>query len=177
MAAYGLYTHIASNKFRSMLLLAGLFLLIYVLVYAGALVAEVVINSGASADYYLAAAGRDLVGFFARSGRQRIAGKAKRGGHGVLAQSSNSVGQSPSCTLDSSPSAVQRRPSEKLISKTGSPSSSISSMGGSFSRRSTWWSLCFMVALFSEWNFVTPNLDCAYRPHHRETPTAPVGRL
>ena len=33
MAAYGLYTHIASNKFRSMLLLAGLFLLIYVLVY------------------------------------------------------------------------------------------------------------------------------------------------
>ena len=43
MAAYGLYTHIASNKFRSMLLLAGLFLLIYVLVFAGALVAEVVI--------------------------------------------------------------------------------------------------------------------------------------
>ena len=39
MAAYGLYTHIASNKFRSMLLLAGLFLLIYVLVYAGALLA------------------------------------------------------------------------------------------------------------------------------------------
>ena len=35
MAAYGLYTHIASNKFRSMLLLAGLFLLIYVLVFAG----------------------------------------------------------------------------------------------------------------------------------------------
>src|SRR6267378_370928 len=64
MAAYGLYTHIASNKFRSMLLLAGLFLLIYVSVYAGALVAEVVINSGASADYYLAAAGRDLVTAF-----------------------------------------------------------------------------------------------------------------
>jgi len=35
MAAYGLYTHIASNKFRSMLLLAGLFVLIYVMVYAG----------------------------------------------------------------------------------------------------------------------------------------------
>ena len=30
MAAYGLYTHIASNKFRSMLLLAGLFALVYV---------------------------------------------------------------------------------------------------------------------------------------------------
>ncbi len=44
MAAYGLYTHIASNKFRSMLLLGGLFLLIYVLVFAGALVAEVLIE-------------------------------------------------------------------------------------------------------------------------------------
>src|SRR5437879_1878749 len=61
MAAYGLYTHIASNKFRSMLLLAGLFLLIYVLVYAGALIAEVVINSDASVDYYLRAAFRDLI--------------------------------------------------------------------------------------------------------------------
>jgi heat shock protein HtpX len=48
MAAYGLYTHIASNKFRSMLLLAGLFVLIYVLVYAGALLAEVVIDSDRS---------------------------------------------------------------------------------------------------------------------------------
>src|SRR5260370_15303106 len=61
MAAYGLYTHIASNKFRSMLLLAGLFVLIYVMVYAGALIAEVMINSDASVDYYLAAAARDLV--------------------------------------------------------------------------------------------------------------------
>ena len=41
MAAYGLYTHIASNKFRSIVLLIGLFLLVYVLVYAGALIAEV----------------------------------------------------------------------------------------------------------------------------------------
>ena len=64
MAAYGLYTHIASNKFRSMLLLAGLFLLIYVLVYAGALLAEVVIRSDRSVDYYLRAAGRDLVTAF-----------------------------------------------------------------------------------------------------------------
>lgn len=64
MAAYGLYTHIASNKFRSMLLLAGLFVLIYVVVYAGALIAEVVINSDASVDYYLAAAARDLVTAF-----------------------------------------------------------------------------------------------------------------
>src|ERR1700720_3327127 len=61
MAAYGLYTHIASNKFRSMLLLAGLFVLVYVMVYAGALIAEVVNYSGASLDYYLMAAARDLV--------------------------------------------------------------------------------------------------------------------
>ena len=39
MAAYGLYSHIQSNRRRSILLLAGLFLLVYVLVYAGALVA------------------------------------------------------------------------------------------------------------------------------------------
>src|SRR5947207_14503055 len=64
MAAYGLYTHIASNKFRSMLLLAGLFLLIYVLVYAGALIAEVLINGDRSVDYYLRAASRDLVTAF-----------------------------------------------------------------------------------------------------------------
>src|SRR3954471_10746932 len=64
MAAYGLYTHIASNKFRSMLLLAGLFLLIYVMVFAGALIAEVVIDSGGSVGYYLAAAMRDLIGAF-----------------------------------------------------------------------------------------------------------------
>src|SRR4051794_41143658 len=64
MAAYGLYTHIASNKFRSMLLLAGLFLLIYVLVYAGALIAEVVIRSDRSVDYYLRAASRDLISAF-----------------------------------------------------------------------------------------------------------------
>jgi heat shock protein HtpX len=40
MAAYGLYSHIQSNKHRSIALLIGLFLLVYVLVYAGALVGE-----------------------------------------------------------------------------------------------------------------------------------------
>jgi len=60
MAAYGLYTHIASNKFRSMLLLAGLFALVYVLVYAGALVAEVVIDSNETVAYYLSRAFSDL---------------------------------------------------------------------------------------------------------------------
>jgi len=64
MAAYGLYTHIASNKFRSMLLLAGLFVLVYVMVYAGALIAEVVLNSGGPVDYYLMAAARDLIRAF-----------------------------------------------------------------------------------------------------------------
>src|SRR5215475_13883639 len=61
MAAYGLYTHIASNKFRSMALLAGLFMLVYVLVYAGALVAEVVINSDQSVNVYLSRAFSDLI--------------------------------------------------------------------------------------------------------------------
>lgn len=61
MAAYGLYTHIASNKFRSMLLLAGLFALVYVLVYAGALVAEVVINGNGTVAYYLNRAFHDLI--------------------------------------------------------------------------------------------------------------------
>src|ERR1041385_8284868 len=64
MAAYGLYTPIASNKFRSMLLFGGLFVLIYVLVFAAALVAEVVIDSGGSVDYSLAAAARDLIKAF-----------------------------------------------------------------------------------------------------------------
>src|SRR5499433_2491496 len=40
MAAYGLYTHIQSNKRRSIALLVGLFFLLYLLVYAGALVGE-----------------------------------------------------------------------------------------------------------------------------------------
>jgi heat shock protein HtpX len=40
MAAYGLYSHIQSNKRRSIALLIGLFLLVYILVYAGALVGE-----------------------------------------------------------------------------------------------------------------------------------------
>jgi heat shock protein HtpX len=60
MAAYGLYTHIASNKFRSMLLLAGLFALVYVLVYAGALIAEVVINGDETVAHYLRRAFFDL---------------------------------------------------------------------------------------------------------------------
>jgi heat shock protein HtpX len=65
MAAYGLYTHIAANKTRSVLLLGGLFVLVYVMVYAGALIAEVMTyGAGAPADYYLAAAAHDLIKAF-----------------------------------------------------------------------------------------------------------------
>lgn len=64
MAAYGLYTHIASNKFRSMLLLAGLFALVYVMIYAGALIGEVLTYSDAPAEFYLTAAARDLIKAF-----------------------------------------------------------------------------------------------------------------
>lgn len=60
MAAYGLYTHIASNKFRSLLLLAGLFMLVYVLVFAGALVAEVLIDGNRTVAFYLSHAFQDL---------------------------------------------------------------------------------------------------------------------
>src|ERR1700760_2607871 len=61
MAAYGLYTHIQSNRFRSMLLLAGLFLLVYVIVYAGALIIEVFNNAGGPVDYYLRVALADVI--------------------------------------------------------------------------------------------------------------------
>ncbi len=61
MAAYGLYTHIAANRTRSIVLLASLFLLVYVIVYAGALIIEVIHYGGAPADYYLRAALRDLI--------------------------------------------------------------------------------------------------------------------
>ena len=40
MAAYGLYSHIQSNKRRSIALLIGLFFLVYVLVYAAAVLGE-----------------------------------------------------------------------------------------------------------------------------------------
>ncbi|MEA2992384.1 MAG: heat shock protein HtpX [Alphaproteobacteria bacterium] len=60
MAAYGLYTHIQSNKRRSIALLIGLFFLVYVLVFAGALVAEAM-TQDASLDYLLSAARYDFI--------------------------------------------------------------------------------------------------------------------
>ncbi len=61
MAAYGLYTQIRANRRRSVILLIGLFFLVYVLVFAGALVAEVFIYGDAPLDYLLAAARYDFL--------------------------------------------------------------------------------------------------------------------
>jgi heat shock protein HtpX len=61
MAAYGLYTHIQSNKRRSIALLIGLFVLVYVMVFAGALLAEVLSVGNAPLDYLLHAAAYDWV--------------------------------------------------------------------------------------------------------------------
>jgi heat shock protein HtpX len=58
MAAYGLYTHIQSNKRRSIALLIGLFFLVYLLVYAGALTGEALTND-APLDVLMRAALRD----------------------------------------------------------------------------------------------------------------------
>src|SRR5581483_3542008 len=61
MAAYGLYTHIAANRTRSMILLAGLFALVYVVVFAVALIIEVMNNGQGTVNYYLTAALYDVV--------------------------------------------------------------------------------------------------------------------
>src|ERR1700693_1625547 len=60
MAAYGLYSHIQSNRRRSIALLIGLFFLIYVLVYAGALTAEA-LSVNADVDTLMQLAWNDLV--------------------------------------------------------------------------------------------------------------------
>ncbi len=59
-AAYGLYTHIQSNRRRSIALLLGLFFLVYVMVFAGALAAEALLHD-ASLDWLLQAAWRDTL--------------------------------------------------------------------------------------------------------------------
>ena len=52
--AYGLYTHIQSNKRRSIALLIGLFFLVYVMTFAGALLAEAMLAGNASLEWLLA---------------------------------------------------------------------------------------------------------------------------
>ena len=59
--AYGLYTHIQSNKRRSIALLIGLFFLVYLMTFAGALLAEALSVGDASLQWLLRAAFRDLV--------------------------------------------------------------------------------------------------------------------
>jgi heat shock protein HtpX len=61
MAAYGLYSHIASNKRRSVLLLIGLFFLIYLMVFAGALIGEGFIMDHLPLEQIVARAWRDLI--------------------------------------------------------------------------------------------------------------------
>src|SRR4051812_42008368 len=59
-AAYGLYTHIQSNKRRSIALLLGLFFLVYLMVFAGALLAEG-LTQDASLDWLIRKALHDLI--------------------------------------------------------------------------------------------------------------------
>jgi heat shock protein HtpX len=60
MAAYGLYSHIQSNRRRSIALLVGLFFLIYLMVYAGALVAEA-LSVDAGSDVLMQLAWKDFL--------------------------------------------------------------------------------------------------------------------
>src|SRR3974390_2616958 len=67
MAAYGLYTHIQSNKRRSIALLIGLFVLVYVMVFAGALLAEALKSDYGyepPLDYYIRTAEFDFIKAF-----------------------------------------------------------------------------------------------------------------
>jgi heat shock protein HtpX len=59
--AYGLYTHIQSNRRRSIALLIGLFFLVYVMTFAGALLGEAISAGDASLEWLLRAAWRDLI--------------------------------------------------------------------------------------------------------------------
>src|SRR5262245_2234021 len=62
--AYGLYTHIQSNKRRSIALLIGLFFLVYVMTFAGALLAEAILAGDASLQWLMRAAMRDFIAAF-----------------------------------------------------------------------------------------------------------------
>ena len=59
--SYGLYTHIQSNKRRSVALVIGLFLLVYLMTFAGALAAEVAIYGDARLDRLLLGARNHFV--------------------------------------------------------------------------------------------------------------------
>jgi heat shock protein HtpX len=61
MPAFGLYTHIRANRWRSGLLLGGLFFLVYLLVYAGALAGRAITMPDAPLEFYLWQAWSDLL--------------------------------------------------------------------------------------------------------------------
>jgi len=60
-AAYGLYTHIRANRIRSTFLLIGLFVLVYLMVFAGALFAEGLLADGAPLEELIYRAQRDFL--------------------------------------------------------------------------------------------------------------------
>lgn len=60
MAAYGLYTHIRSNRVRSIFLIGGLFFLVYLLTFAGALIFRAVTMDNAPLDWIMIEAWYDL---------------------------------------------------------------------------------------------------------------------
>ena len=62
--AYGLYTHIQSNRRRSIALLIGLFFLVYLMTFAGALLAEALIAGDASFQWLMYAASRYFIAAF-----------------------------------------------------------------------------------------------------------------
>jgi len=60
MAAYGLYTHIRSNRVRSIILIGGLFFLVYLLTFAGALIFRALTMDNAPLDWIMIEAWYDL---------------------------------------------------------------------------------------------------------------------
>jgi heat shock protein HtpX len=61
MAAYGLYSHIRANRLRSIFLIVGLFFLVYLLAFAGSLIAAVFTEGDAPLDYLLYVARQNLL--------------------------------------------------------------------------------------------------------------------
>lgn len=61
MAAYGLYTHIRTNRRRSVLLLIGLFFLVYLMTFAGALLGRAFTQQEVPLDYLIAHAWNDMI--------------------------------------------------------------------------------------------------------------------
>ncbi len=60
MAAYGLYTQIRNNRIRSIFLIAGLFFLVYLLTFAGALIFRAFTMDNAPLDWILLFAWNDM---------------------------------------------------------------------------------------------------------------------